>query len=153
MKTFALAAALAAGLAFGAQAETFTFSNTGILGASVVIPGPNGAVRIAGVADFKGPTVMAGRSLPTDDHCASWPALPGDIFETHGQCTFSDPTGAGYVRFGCNPAKAPTEANCVGGIWGTAGAYAGRSGTLAWHNKVSADGKSATAEGAGQWGD
>ena len=153
MKSMFVAALVAASFGVGAHAETFTFTNSGALGASVVVPGPNGTTRVAGVADFKGTTIVAGHSLPTDSHCASWPSLPGDIFGSHGQCTFSDTTGRGYVRFGCNPGKTATDDDCVGGIWGTAGAYAGRNGTMAWHNHVDADGKTASSSGAGQWGD
>ena len=153
MKTIMLAAAFVGGLAFGAQAETFTFTTNGTLSASVMTPGPNGTMRVAAISNSKGSTMYGTKSVPTDNNCAAWPSQPGDIFAVHGMCTYSDPTGTGYIRFGCNPGKAPTDDNCVGGIWGTGGAYKDRSGTLAWHDHVNPDGKTATSVGAGQWGD
>lgn len=153
MKTLVLATALAGGLALGAHAETFTFTSTGTDIATVTTPGPNGSVRVAGVAAVKGMTTMASKTAPTSGQCATWPSMPGDIFASHGMCSISDPSGAFYIRYGCNPAKEPMQDNCVGGIWGAGGAYAGRSGTLAWHGKAAPDGKSGVSEGAGQWGD
>jgi hypothetical protein len=151
MKTIMLAAAMAAGLAFGAQAETFTFTSSGTGTASVVTPGPNGTVRAAGVSANKGVTMYGARAMATESTCAGWPSQPGDLFASHGMCTFSDASGAGYIRFGCNPAKEANEENCVGGLWGTAGAYKDRSGSMAWHAK--GNGGSGTSVGAGQWGD
>jgi hypothetical protein len=153
MKSMLSAALVAASLGGVAQAETFTFSNATSGFVSVTVPGPNNTTRIAGVSDFKGTTTMSGKSVATSGKCAVWPSLPADIFQSHGQCTLTDGNGAGYIRFGCNPGKTAMDDDCVSGIWGTGGAYAGRHGTLAWHNKVAADGKSSSAEGAGQWGD
>lgn len=153
MRTLVLATALAGGLAFGVQAETFTLTSTGSGIAQVTTPGPNGTIRFAGVAAIKGTTTMAGKTLAHSGQCASWPSLAGDIFQSHGMCAISDASGAFYVRYGCNPAKEPMSDNCVGGIWGTGGAYAGRSGTAAWHSRGAPDGKSSISEGAGQWGD
>lgn len=154
MKTFILAALLLGGSALAVHAETFTFNGTGTPTNQLTVPGPNGTTRTAGFNVSKGVTTLAsGKALPTDSTCAAWPSGPGDLFQSHGMCTFSDSTGAGYIRFGCNPAKEAMEENCVGGIWGTSGAYAGRSGSMAWHGKSSTDGKTATFAGAGQWGD
>jgi len=154
MRTLVLAAVLAGGLVFGVHAESFTFTSTGSNTSEISTPGPNGSVRIAAFGVSKGVTsYVGGKNMTTENTCASWPSQPGDLFASHGMCTFSDASGTGYIRFGCNPDKDPVQANCVGGLWGTGGAYAGRSGTLAWHAKSAADGKTAEFAGGGQWGD
>jgi hypothetical protein len=153
MKSMLVAALFAASLGGAAQAETFTFTSNATSVAGVTVPGPNNTTRAAGVSTFTGSLIMGGKTLTNSGQCAAWPSLPGDIFQSHGQCTFSDATGAGFLRYGCNPGKTDAEANCVGGLWGTGGAYAGRSGSMAWHGKAAADGKSTTSVGAGQWGD
>ena len=154
MMRLILAAVLVAGPALVAQAETFTFTGTGTNTNQIAIQTPNGAPLTAAFGTSKTQTTYAGgKTVTIDSTCANWPAIPGDIFREHGMCTFTDSTGAGYIRFGCNPAKEAMESNCVGGIWGSSGVYAGRSGTMAWHGKPAPDGKSGLIAGAGQWGD
>lgn len=154
MKSIFAVALVAAGVGFGANAETFTFSSTATDVARVAVPGMNNSVQFAGVANISGTTSMGAKTLTTTGQCASWPATPPvGIFQDYGMCTASDPGGTFYIRYGCNPAKEPMQDNCVGGLWGTGGVYAGRTGTLSWHGRAAADGKGGTSDGAGQWGD
>ncbi|HEY5288612.1 MAG TPA: hypothetical protein VIJ59_01135 [Caulobacteraceae bacterium] len=154
MKTIVLAALLLGGSAVAAHAESFTFKGTSTSANGVAAARPDGKLMTAGFSNGTGQTTMAsGKVLATTSSCAGWSSQPADIFAQHGICTFSDATGAGTILFGCNPIKDPAEADCVGRLGGTGGAYAGRTGTITWHAKNSPDGKTGAVWGEGHWDD
>jgi hypothetical protein len=152
MKTIILAALLVGGSALAAQAETFTFSGTTTSVNSVSVTSPRGTRTGGGYSESRGTVTYAGgKTVESAARCVGWSGPPGDIF-SHGVCNLTDSAGTNSVGFRCLPdAKMTNEQSCVGGIWGTGGAYANRTGTLTWHSKDAADGKTSAYNGVGQY--
>jgi hypothetical protein len=153
MKTMILVALLMGGSALAAHAESFTFTGSGTGTNAVSVTAPDGAVVTAGFNSGKAQlTYASGKTVTSTSTCEQHSASPPvGIFQQLGECNLSDPNGNSSVLYGCNPTKDKAAENCVGGLWGTSGAYAGKSGTLSWHGTVSPDGKTSMFNGTGQW--
>src|SRR5579863_3976948 len=152
MKSIVLAALLVSGSMLSAQAETFMFSGATTAVNGVTVKTPRGATIGGGYSEGRGTTTYAGgKTVDSSSRCLGWSGPPGDIF-SHVVCTVSDPTGTAEVSARCLPdVKIATEQSCTGGIWGTGGAVAGRTGTLTWHSKAAPDGKTGAYNGVGQY--
>ena len=153
MRTIILAALFLGGSALAANAESFTFTGTGTGTNAISVTAPDGAVVTAGFNAGKAQlTYASGKTVTSTSTCEQHSATPPiGIFQQYGECTLSDSNGNSSVLYGCTPTKEAGAENCVGGLWGTSGAYAGKSGTLSWHGTVSADGKTGAFTGTGQW--
>jgi hypothetical protein len=153
MKPIILAALLLGGSALAANAESFTFTGSGTTINAMSVTAPDGSAVVAAFNSGKAQlTYASGKTVTSTSTCEQHSTPPPvGVFQQMGECNLTDPTGNSSILFGCNPSKDKAAANCVGGLWGTAGAYAGKSGTLSWHATSSADGKSATFTGTGQW--
>ena len=153
MKTMILAALFMGGSALAAHAESFTFTGAGTATNTISVTAPDGSPVAAAFNSGKAQlTYASGKTVTSTSTCEQHSASPPvGIFRQLGECNITDPTGNSSILYGCNPTKDMAAANCVGGLWGTSGAYAGKSGTITWHSTVSADGKTATFTGTGQW--
>ena len=111
---------------------------------------------MSAILAFTGQTMMAsGKTLSNKGSCSEWTTPPGSIFQSNGVCNYTDSGGdTAAILIGCNwTNKEMTEGDCWGGLLGSAGPHAGKSGTISWHFKTSADGKTGTSQNVGQWND
>jgi len=157
MKTIAIATLLAACAAVpAASAETFTFTSTSTTQNALVAPVPGGKpVQAAFLSGASHAVYASGRAVDNKFQCADWSSPPGSIFDAYGACNYVEPGGdTATILIGCDFATPDRlEANCWGGLEGIDGPHKGKSGTISWHAKTSADGKSGTSSGVGQWND
>ena len=150
MKTTLIAVALLCVSAIGANAQSFTFSGTGQVVNQVmpVMDGrPTGGVYSTGA----GTTVMGGKKLAAESQCMQWTLAPGGLMTGEGVCTVSDTMGTFNVGFQCQGDAKTNSADCWARVTGSGGGYANKLGTASWHSADSADHKSLTYAGAGQW--
>lgn len=136
-----------------ASAEAFTFTSTGTLTNQVGAPGPMGRPTGATFANVESKTTWAsGKTTTSKGTCATWTAPPGGGITTNGACALSEPDGGFAASFACASLDDKnTKANCWGALSGTSGKYQGKGGTISWRATLSADGKTNTAIGSGQW--
>jgi hypothetical protein len=127
---------------------TFTFTSTSNPLNNIGGDGKNG-VPYSG-SSWTGSTtgMMAdGRKLSSTFSCVMMSQPPNDtLFQTHALCDIKSADGTYSVAMGCellNPAT--MEASCIGALYGTGGAYAGKRGSVTNHVK------SGVAHGTGQW--
>lgn len=156
MKTLLAAVLLLGASSAAAKAETFTFSTTSTATNQIIAAVANDKPVVAAFATGSGQNVYASGKKTTDTfNCANWSATAGSIFQTYGACVYTELTGdQASIVIGCDfTNKAQTEADCWGGLTGTVGSVANKTGTISWHQKLGADGKSGTASGTGQWND
>ena len=146
------AAALLASTAM-ANAEAFTFTSTGTLTNQVGAPGPMGRPVGASFANVESQTTWAsGKKTTSKGTCATWTAPPGGGITTNGACILNESDGGFAASFACASLDDKnTTANCWGAITGASGKYKGLGGTISWRAKLSADGKTNSAVGTGQW--
>ena len=88
-----------------------------------------------------------GQKTSSTFSCVMMTQPPSDsLFPMHMLCDVKAGDGAYSTTMGCqfvNPAT--MEASCIGGLYGTGGAYAGRRGSITNHVK------SGVSTGTGQW--
>jgi hypothetical protein len=154
MKTLFAAALLLGASGAAANAETFTFHSTGTVVNQVVAQPPGGEKPVVAVF-LVGKTTntwASGQTSKNDYSCANWTSTPGSIFDTYLACTFTDTNGdKASLIAGCDNNKDMTEGDCWGGLNGLDGPHKGKTGTMAWHSKNNADGKTGDSWGTGQW--
>jgi hypothetical protein len=154
LTTALLAAALAAACALPAYAETFSLTGTSTRGATVAGVAPDGTQVVSlmstGVADLVTDGTKKSKTTTT---CSTWTAEPGSVFATRAVCNGKDADGAeNSVVLGCiNTNAAKTESTCWGPMTGVSGRLAKKTGSITFHVKQSADGKTSTIVGAGFW--
>ncbi len=127
---------------------TFTFSSTSNAPTMLGGNGKNG-VPYSGMhwtGNSTGKT-STGATTKTSFSCVMMTQPPRDsLFESHMLCDVTAPDGEYSATMGCQFInQATNEASCIGGLYGTSGAYAGRRGTITTHAKGSA------SSGTGQW--
>lgn len=127
---------------------TFTFNSTSNAPTALGGNGKNG-VPYSGMhwtGNSTGKT-STGQTTKTSFACVMMTQPPRDsLFETHMLCDITASDGGYSATLGCqfiNPAK--QEASCIGGLYGTSGAYAGKRGVITNHAKGS------SSTGTGQW--
>jgi hypothetical protein len=156
MKSLVLALLLTGAAAVTANAESFTATSNSTMTSSNSFPSPDGKPVLELNLAFTGQTLMAsGKALTNKGTCAEWSTPPGSIFQTNGVCNYTDSGGdTAAILMGCDFSnKDMTEGDCWGGLQGSAGPHAGKSGTISWHFKTAADGKTGTSQNVGQWND
>ena len=156
MKTLLISLVLVGATAFAAHAETFTGSATSTITSSNVFAASAGKPVVENNINFAGQTIWAsGKTTANKGTCANWTTPPGSIFDANGVCNYTDANGdAASILIGCDFAgKDMSQGNCWGGLLGTAGPHAGKSGTISWHFRAAADGKSGESKSVGQWND
>jgi len=156
MKTI-IFALLALGVSYSAaNAETFTFSSTSTLGDAVTAVMADGKpVTAAFLSGKSQATYASGRSTTNTFQCANWSAAPGSVFDAFGACTYVEAGGdTASIVVGCDyTAKDQSQSDCWGALSSQDGPHKGKSGTIAWHAKLNADGKTGVSTGTGQWDD
>ena len=142
-----LASVLAATTVTAASAQTFTFQSQGDPPTTAIVTkGPDGRTYSAMAFGGKGDTTWAdGKKSAYTYKCVGMSQPTNDaIFMMHVTCEARAADGVYVVNFGCNNLAAD-ELSCVGGLYGTGGAYVGRRGTITSH------GKGQNTMGTGQW--
>ena len=136
-----------------ASAEAFTFTSSGQTTNQVGAPGPMGRPVGSSFATIESQVTWAsGKKSTSKGTCGTWSAPPGGGITNNGACALSDADGAFSAYFACASLDDKnTMANCWGQLTGTTGKYQGKGGTVSWRATQSADGKSNTAVGSGQW--
>lgn len=136
-----------------ASAESFTFTSTGQVTNQVGATGPMGRPVGTTISTIESKVTWAsGKKTTAKGTCGTWSAPPGGGITNNGACTLADEDGAFSAFFACASLdEKNTMANCWGQLSGTSGAYQGKSGTVSWRATQSADGKSNSAIGSGQW--
>jgi len=152
MKTIAAAATLLCASAICAHAQSFTFSGTGQV-VNQVMPVMDGRPTGAVYSTSAGSTTMGGKKMAAKSQCMQWTTPPGGLITGEGVCTASDTMGAFSVAFQCQGDVKANSADCWARIVGTGGGYANKMGTASWHSVNTADLKSLTYSGTGQWND
>lgn len=142
-------ASVALVLSAPAQAQTFTFQSTAGVATTVGGPMPNGG--FASGASWTGSTSVTwadGKKTSDNYTCISTTQPPnGKIFDSHVICDSTGPTGKFTSIWGCNFTSADrTATNCVGGLVGHSGMYAGKRGGITFA------GTNGAGSGTGQWG-
>ena len=153
MKLILIAGAALLATTAVASAEAFTFKGTGTLTSQVGAPGPGGGPIGTSMATVENETTWAsGKKTTNKGTCGTWSAPPGGGITNNGACMLSGPDGAFSVSFACASLNDKnTVANCWGGLTGTSGTLKDKSGTASWRVTQSADGKSTTTVGSGNW--
>ncbi|MEQ1867657.1 MAG: hypothetical protein ABL996_23790 [Micropepsaceae bacterium] len=136
-----------------ASAEAFTFTSTGTVTNQVGAPGPGGRPIGATFSNIESQTTWAsGKKSSSKGTCGAWSAPPGGGITTSGACSLTGPDGNFSASFACASLNDKnTMANCWGSLTGTSGMFQGKGGTISWRATQSADGKSNTSVGSGQW--
>jgi len=155
MKTLLLATLIALGAAPAANAESFTFTSTSALQNGIVVPVQGGKpVEAAFISGTSKATYASGRATTSTFQCASWSSTPGSIFDAYSACTYTEGGANATILAGCSFTDAArTESDCWGAISGLDGARKGKTGSMTWHARPSADGKTGVSNGVGQWND
>jgi hypothetical protein len=149
MKYAALVAALAvACVATGAQAESFTGTYNSDPVHLVMVPASQGSPAQGGAA-WKGvstATYKSGATSTSNYSCIGW-LTPGQATNNSAVCEASDnatDTWSAYILCAADPTDATKPGTCWGGLVGTGGKYAGRTGQFVQHGTNT----SGTSEGA-----
>ena len=156
MKTSVIALLFSGAAVFSAHAESFTATTTSTITSSNTFQAGMGTPVRSVALSVTGQTVWAGGGTTTNKGtCMLWTAPPGSIFQTNGVCNYTESNGdTASLLAGCDYTnKDMTESNCWAGLTASAGPHAGKTGTISWHAKPSADGKSGTSQNVGQWND
>ncbi len=145
---FAAPLILALAMPATAMAQSFTFKSTSNAQNMLGGNGQNGVPYTGGHWTGSSTGMMAdGTKTSTTFTCVMMTQPPKDsLFEAHMLCDIAAANGSYSATMGCqfvNPAK--QEVSCIGGLYGTGGAYAGRRGTITNHAKGS------VSTGTGQW--
>lgn len=154
MRTLLLSILLLGASAVTANAESFTFTSTSTGSNQIVAPITGGKPVTSGsLAGTSQVTYASGKKTTNTFNCNNWSTPPGSLFQGNGACLFSEPGGnQASIVSGCDfTNKDQSESDCWGALTGMAGAWANKTGTISWHAKTSADGKTGTASGTGQW--
>jgi len=152
LKIIVAAAALLCASAIVAHADTFTISGTGQIQNQVTATGTDGKPIGALYGTSTGQqTYASGMRTPLKGQCVQWSAAPGTGFTTDGICMGSDSMGTYSLVFGCLGDAKGAVADCWGGLQGTGGGYANKTGTESWHSTLSADQKTISFNGVGMW--
>lgn len=118
---------------------------------------PTGPSTMAGANFSEGDAQIAyssGQKATQKFKCASWSTAPGSGFSVDGVCEFTEGTNdKGSLQFACTSDEKTRSSDCWGGVRGTAGRFAGKTGNITWHQVDSADGKTGTAQGVSMWND
>ena len=131
-----------------AEDVTFTFNSTSnaptMVGGNGTNKVPYSGMHWTGSSVGKTST---GQTTKTTFGCVMMTQPPRDsLFEFHMLCDVTASDGTYSAAMGCQFIdQATQEASCIGGLYGTSGAYAGRRGTITNHGKGSA------SSGTGQW--
>ena len=151
MKTIVMSVALVC--AAGAHAESFTVKSTTKALQSITVP--NGAsTSSAGFNEFESQvTYASGQKATNKGNCAAWSAPPGSIFTAEGICKWSEGRDEATMAFSCVEDMKANTGDCWGAMRGGAGKYAGKTGTISWHEKYSSESNTRTAVGTGLWND
>jgi hypothetical protein len=135
-----------------AQAETFTFAGTvNPAGKRIGAPGPMGKpiVGASVTAEFDMVWASTGRTRAVYD-CIVFSAPPASGRTIQGVCAATETDGGEYsLLFSCLADEKGPESDCWGRIAYSAGEKKGRVGTMSWHDRLNADGKSIASVGAG----
>ena len=155
MKILLASTLLLAGSAIAAHAQSFTFtSSTHTTNSLMISDGGTmqGAVFGEGMGEA---TYSNGAKTESHSTCASWTPAPGGPFSVTGVCTYTEKgDDKASIAFSCiNDANKKNESDCWGGLRGISGRYAGKTGTISWHQKADAGDKGGTAMGTGMWND
>jgi len=137
------------------QAETFTLTSTSKALQSINVPTGAGTSSGAGFNEFTSQVTFAsGRKATTKGNCAGWNAPASSGFTTEGVCKWTEGNDEATMQFSCAEDMKTNTADCWGGMRGGAtGRYAGKTGTISWHEKFSPDTNTGTAVGTGMWND
>lgn len=127
---------------------TFTFSSTSNAPTALGGDGKNG-VPYSGMhwtGSSMGQT-STGAKTKTKFSCVMMTQPPRDsLFQAHMLCDVTADDGSYSAAMGCSfMDAAKQETSCIGGLYGTGGAYAGRSGSITNHAK------GGVSSGTGQW--
>ncbi len=127
---------------------TFTFSSTSNAPTMLGGDGKNG-VPYSGqhwTGSSTGKT-STGATTKTSFSCVSMTQPPTDtLFQAHMLCDITAADGGYSATMGCQFIDmAKGEVSCIGGLYGTSGAYTGKRGSITNHAKGSA------STGTGQW--
>jgi len=156
MKTI-LATALLLGVScISANAQSFSFQSTSHTVNSLTAQVSMGKPVLAAFSSGSSTnTDSTGKKSTTTSNCAFWSAEPGSQFTFVGACNVKESNGdeSSVVASCVATNAAQTEGDCWGGMTGTAGLHKGKTGTISWHQKPSADNKTGMAWGVGQWND
>lgn len=136
-----------------AQAETFTFTGTvnPAAGTRIAAPGPMGKPIVGGSVKVEIDMVWAsaGKSHATYD-CIVFSAPPASGQTIQGVCAATETDGGKHsVLFNCLADEKSPQSDCWGRIAYSSGKKEGKVGTMSWHDRLNADGKSITSVGAG----
>lgn len=139
---------LAVAMPATAMAQSFTFKSTSNAQNMLGGDGKNGVPYSGGHWTGSSTGVTAdGQKTNTTFKCVMMTQPPTDtLFQAHMLCDITAANGTYSATMGCqfvNPAA--QEVSCIGGLYGTGGAYAGRRGSITNHAKGSA------STGTGQW--
>ena len=131
-----------------AAGSTFTFTSTSNAPTMLGGNGKNG-VPYSGqhwTGSSTGKT-STGATTKTSFSCVMMTQPPTDsLFQAHMLCDITASDGGYSATMGCQFIDvAKGEASCIGGLFGTSGAYAGRRGSITNHGVGSA------SSGTGQW--
>lgn len=135
-----------------ASAETFTFTGSSQPGMQIAAPGPGGKPIVGVTVKIETNIVWAsGTKEKSTGDCVGWTAPPGTAATNQGVCNSTGGNGdKSALFFTCIATNDKgTESDCWGRVVYTSGKSAGKSSTVSWHGKGSADGKGGTAVGAG----
>jgi len=156
MKRIALAAAILVASTATAQAETFSFTSTGLVIKNIGGPMVGGPPVFVGISTEAGQTTWAsGATVTTQSTCASWTSVPGAQFPYSGVCEITLSNGdTNRMAFGCNAlGRDASEADCWGSLSGLSGSHAGRVGTVSFHIWGFTKSPGLRNAGAGWWPD
>ncbi len=127
---------------------TFTFTSTSntptMLGGNGKNGVPYSGMHWTGSSTGKTST---GATTKTSFSCVMMTQPPRDsLFEAHMLCDVTAADGGYSATMGCSfMDQTRQEASCIGGLYGTSGAYAGRRGSITNHAK------GGTSTGTGSW--
>ncbi|MGK0375777.1 MAG: hypothetical protein ACJA2E_002262 [Arenicella sp.] len=150
LSAMALVAMLWLAVSSAAMAQSFTFESTGDPLNSLGGDGKNG-VPYTGW-QWTGSTVSVtedGTKTKRTYSCVMMSQPPNDsLFQTHMLCDIKALNGTYSTTMGCTIIDPKTfETSCIGGLYGTGGAYEGRRGSLTSYLKSAG----AKSKGTGQW--
>lgn len=150
---FCAAALLADGPA-SAAVEGFTFTGTSQVTAQVAQTSSGRLITTTYTSINREMTSAAdGKKSSLVGTCVlrSQRGMGGKIVAT-GECQLNDGIGTFKTVVSCATMNAEaTVSQCSGDLLGSSGKYQGRAGTMTWQSTQSADRRSDSASGSGQW--
>lgn len=153
MKTLLVSAVLACAVGV-AHAESFTVTSTTKTLQSISVPTGATTTSGGGFNEFTSQVSYAsGQKATNKGSCLGWQASPSSGFTTEGVCKWTEGKDEATMAFSCIEDVKTNSGDCWGAMRGGAGRYAGKTGTISWHQKGSPDTGTGTAVGTGMWND